>query len=178
MQPAGKRGFTLPELMIAMAISLMAIASVVSFFWVVQRDMQDATGRFLVARETRLLRENLVRGFSDYGGLRSAIWSNVTVNAGSNVTMLTFWVDTNTFADASAATRIQYGLSTNTDNTGASLWRQGTVLGGIQSSNFTLNSLTFVAGTQSVTAVMTVSCRIGSRGYTNTQTVATWIPNL
>lgn len=182
MHSSRKRGFTLPELMIAMSISLIAITSVVIFFVVVQRDMRDVAGRFEVARESRLLRENLVRGFSNYGGLRSAIWSNVAVSsASSNVNTLSFVVDTNKFADASAATRINYSLTADAGSAGASIWRsQGMAasrLGGIQSSNFMLNALTFGAGGRSVTAVVTVSCMVGSRGYTNTQTVTTWIPN-
>ena len=76
-------GFTLVEVMVVSAISLMVLAATVTVLVASQRGLQSAMAQIQMAVELRMLREKLLFRVDDSGGLMSARQSTVQVDGGA-----------------------------------------------------------------------------------------------
>lgn len=79
-----RRGFTLVEVMVASAISLMVLAATVTVFIASQRGLQSAMAQIQTAVELRMLREKLLFRIDESGGLMSARYSTIEVDGGAD----------------------------------------------------------------------------------------------
>ena len=75
-----RRGFTLVEVMVVSAISLMVLAATLAVLIASQRGLQSAMAQIQTAVELRMLREKLLFRIDDSGGLMSARYSTVQVD--------------------------------------------------------------------------------------------------
>lgn len=79
-----RRGFTLVEVMVVSAISLMVLAATITVLVASQRGLQSAMAQIQTAVELRMLREKLLFRIDDSGGLMSARYSTIDVDGGED----------------------------------------------------------------------------------------------
>ena len=79
-----RRGFTLVEVMVVSAISLMVLAATITVLVASQRGLQSAMAQIQTAVELRMLREKLLFRIDDSGGLMSARYSTIEVEGGGD----------------------------------------------------------------------------------------------
>jgi prepilin-type N-terminal cleavage/methylation domain-containing protein len=181
MKPERHNGFTLPEVLIALTLSGVAITAVALMFIFTQKGIQAGVANFELAKEMRVVRENIVRGLATDAGIRSATWSNMTVGAiTANKNALGYNVDTNLWPVAGGAGAVHYSigvaLGLNEYQTLPSS-STATLLGSLISSNVTLQSIIFSLGGNVVTAQVTLAYSTAGKTYTKSQAIVTRIPN-
>jgi prepilin-type N-terminal cleavage/methylation domain-containing protein len=178
-----RSAFTLTEVMIATALSAIALGGTIMLFISCLRGIRAGVADLMLARGMQIVQENIVRGVSSQAGLRSCNWSNIVVGPVGNGVLLTFNVDTNDWPTPQTNDDVYFTIQTNG---GCNYYRQlpgspSTLLGGLVSSNFTLQSLAFqkqVTSTGNVLiASVTLSFSTAGKTYTRNHTITTRIPN-
>jgi len=183
MKPKSQRsGFTVPELLIAFVLSGVAITSVVTLFLFGQKGIQAGMANFELAKEMRIVRENIVRGFATDGGMRSASYGTVTVGPimGGTKNSIAYNVDTNLWPTVSTADDVWYSIGTAL---GLNEYQRlpgfgsSTLMGSMISSNVGLQYMVFSSGGNMVTANVTLVYSTAGKTYTKNQIIVTRIPN-
>lgn len=90
------QGFTMPELLVAAAISLLVLVMVLTVFIGTLGMWRDGMARLLLSQQSRLVREKMLRGIDSQYGLRSASWTSLS--GISNGLAFQDGVSTNVFA--------------------------------------------------------------------------------
>jgi hypothetical protein len=178
-----KAGHTLPEVLIGTSLTVLVVSAAMTMFIHCVQAVNDAVADFLLVRQSRMVREDLLRGVGSDAGVRQAGWASIDITpASADIDTLSFNVDTNAWPTAVVSDDMIYGIQKNQS---LQFYRQppagAGVLFDILGSKFEVKELDFeketTANGEFLVAQLTTSINIGRREAVRTERIRTRILN-